>query len=166
MIPANVAKKMAPDPTRSTKDRMNTTAAPSTSTRFDRQFQNAKPAIPKRMSHSTTLVIRSNRTISSPMAASWAATSQIAQRDLVLERGEPEVGDPDPTAPVDHDVGRFQIPMQDAAFVRGGQARRDLARELHCLVGQAADAAEERGQVFAVDVFHREEVQAQPPILN
>ena len=51
--------------------------------------------------------------------------------------------------------------MQHAAFVRGGQPGAELARDLDCLGRrQAADASHQRAQVFAVDVFHREEVEA------
>ena len=48
--------------------------------------------------------------------------------------------------------------MDDVAFVRGGQARADLARDLERAVfGETADAAQQRREVLAVDVLHRQE---------
>ena len=49
--------------------------------------------------------------------------------------------------------------MQDALVVRGGEPRAELARDLDRLVRRKPpDAPQERGQVLAVDVLHREEV--------
>ena len=46
--------------------------------------------------------------------------------------------------------------MQYAFIVRGGQAGADPAGDFQRLVGgQAADAAQQRAEVFAVDVLHR-----------
>ena len=51
--------------------------------------------------------------------------------------------------------------MEDAAFVGGSEAGADFAGELDgFILGEAADAAEERCEVLAVDVFHGEEVEA------
>jgi hypothetical protein len=62
---------------------------------------------------------------------------------------------------VDHDVGGFQITMQNTAFVGGVQSGTDLAREFHRLVaGQAADTAQQRRQIFTIDVLHRQEMQS------
>ena len=48
--------------------------------------------------------------------------------------------------------------MQHAAIVRRGHAGAQLPRDLDGLVlRNAADAAKQRGQVFAVDVLHRQE---------
>ena len=48
--------------------------------------------------------------------------------------------------------------MDDAAVVCGGEPGADLARELdRAVLREAADAAEQRRQVLAVHVFHREE---------
>ena len=47
--------------------------------------------------------------------------------------------------------------MQNALGVRGGQAGAQLARDLDRLVGrQAADAAQQRAEVFAIHVLHRQ----------
>ena len=74
---------------------------------------------------------------------------------------DPEVGDADVAVAVDHHVGRLQIAVEHAALVRGGDAGAELARELDRLVlRDAADAAEQRRQVLAVDVLHREEAAA------
>jgi hypothetical protein len=51
--------------------------------------------------------------------------------------------------------------VQDAALVGGGKARANLPRDVERLVGwQAADAQQQRGEILAVDVLHREEVLA------
>ena len=44
--------------------------------------------------------------------------------------GEAEVGDADLAGAVEHHVGRLEVAMDDAAFVRGGEAGADLARDL------------------------------------
>ena len=76
----------------------------------------------------------------------------------VGEAREPEVGDPRAAAFVDHHVGRLEIAMQHAAVVRGGESRAQLPRELGGLRGrQPSDASQQRRQVFAVHVLHREE---------
>ena len=72
--------------------------------------------------------------------------------------GQAEIGDHDLAAAVEHDVGGLQVAMENAFGVRGGESGAKLARDLDGLVlRQAADAAQQRGQVFAVDVLHGEE---------
>ena len=74
---------------------------------------------------------------------------------------EAEIGDPDVPVAVDHHVGRLQIAMQDAAIVGGGNPRAELPREVDRLVlWDAADAAEQRRKILAVDILHREEAAA------
>jgi hypothetical protein len=76
-------------------------------------------------------------------------------------RRDAEVGDPDVAVAVDHHVGRLQIAVQYAALVRGGRARAELPRQLDGLVVRnAPDAAEQRREVLAVDVLHREKAAA------
>ncbi len=90
------------------------------------------------------------------MPARTSAPSQLRS-----QAGEPEVGDPRPAAPVDHHVGRLEVAVQDALLVGGRQPRAELARDLHRLVlGQPADAAQQRRQVLAVDVLHGQVVVA------
>ena len=49
--------------------------------------------------------------------------------------------------------------MDDPLLVSRGQTRTELAGQLHGLVpGEVADSAKERGEVFPVHVFHREEL--------
>ena len=68
---------------------------------------------------------------------------------------------PDVAVAVDHHVRRFQIAMEDAALVRRGQAGAHLPRELDRLVlRDASDPAEQRREIFAVDVLHREKPAA------
>ena len=51
--------------------------------------------------------------------------------------------------------------MEDPLIVRRGETGAELARNLHRLVlRQSADAPQERREILAVDVFHREEVVA------
>ena len=67
----------------------------------------------------------------------------------------------DAAAPVDHDVGGLQVAVQDAPLVRRGEAGAELARDLERLVRRAgARCAQQRGEVLAVHVLHREEVLA------
>ena len=48
--------------------------------------------------------------------------------------------------------------MEDAAFVRRGKTGTDLSNNLDRLVRrEAADAAQQRREVFAVHVLHRQE---------
>ena len=61
-------------------------------------------------------------------------------------------------AAVDHDVRRLEIAMHDAPLVRGGEAGADLARDLErAVLRKAADAPEQRREILAVDVLHRQE---------
>ena len=79
--------------------------------------------------------------------------------DLACQRGQAEVGDARAAATVEHHVGGLEIAVQDAELVRRGEPGAELARDLRRLLGrQPADATEQRGQVLAVDVLHREEV--------
>ena len=80
---------------------------------------------------------------------------------VVCGAREAEIGDPDVPVAVDHHVGRLQIAVQDAAIVSGGNPRAELPREVDRLVlWDAADAAEQRRKILAVDILHREEAAA------
>lgn len=75
--------------------------------------------------------------------------------------GEAEVADEDFATTVQHDVVGFEVAMDDTFGVSGGEAGTDFAGDLDGLVGrQATDAAEQGGEVFAVEIFHREEGKA------
>ena len=64
-------------------------------------------------------------------------------------------------APVDHHVGRLQVAVEDAAVVRGGQAGAELPRDSSALsAGRRPIRREQRRQVLAVDVLHRQELLA------
>jgi hypothetical protein len=83
----------------------------------------------------------------------------------VERQREAEVGETRLAAAVHHDVGRLQVAMHDAAVVHGGEARAEVAREVERLVRrEPPDAGEERAQVLAVHVLHREERVA--PVLH
>ena len=74
---------------------------------------------------------------------------------------EAEIGDPCVAGAVDHHVRGFEIAMEDAAVVRRGQPGADLTRELDRLVlRKAPDPPEQRREIFAVDILHREEPAA------
>ena len=78
--------------------------------------------------------------------------------DSPVSAGEAEVRDADPPRAVDHHVGRLEVAMQHAALVRRREAGAELPRDLDRLVlRQPADAPQQRRQVLAVDVLHREE---------
>jgi hypothetical protein len=68
-----------------------------------------------------------------------------------------EVGDADAAVAVQHDVRRLEVAVHDAAVVRGGQPGADLPRELdRAILREAPDAAEQRREILAVHVLHRE----------
>ena len=69
--------------------------------------------------------------------------------DLLARRdGKAKVRDLRAAAPVDHDVGGFQIAVEHALVVRRRKPRADLARDVESLVRrQPADAPEERGEI-------------------
>ena len=55
----------------------------------------------------------------------------------------------------------FRSRCSTPLVVRGGESGADLARELDGFIRrQAADAAEQGSEIFAVHVLHGEEVQA------
>ena len=59
---------------------------------------------------------------------------------------------------IKHDIGRLQIAVDHPAFVRCGQTRADLARDLGSLVrGKPADSADDRSEIFAIDILHCQE---------
>ncbi len=58
----------------------------------------------------------------------------------------------------EHDICRLQVAVDHPAFVRCGQTRADLARDLGSLVrGMPADSADDRSEVFAIDRLHCQE---------
>ena len=84
-----------------------------------------------------------------------------ASANFLRQRRQAEIGNPHLPAAVDHDVRWLQVAMQHAALVRGRQTGADLARKLDgFILGQPADAADQRGEVLAIEVFHRKEVRS------
>ena len=80
---------------------------------------------------------------------------------VVAAEGEAEVGDAHPPSSIEHDVCGLQVAMQQSVIVRGGESGADLVRGFQSLVRRhAANAAQQRSQVLAVDVLHGEEVLA------
>jgi hypothetical protein len=79
---------------------------------------------------------------------------------LAFDR-DAEIGDADVAVAVDHDVLRLQIAMEHAVLVGGEQPETELASDLQRFVRrQATDAAQQRFEIFAVDVLHRQERHA------
>ena len=87
------------------------------------------------------------------------ARRDVGAFDLLREAGEAEVGDARPAAAVHHDVRRLQVAVEHADLVRRRKAGADLPCDLDRLVlREMPDAPQQRRQVLAVDVFHRQEV--------
>jgi len=77
------------------------------------------------------------------------------------ECGDAEVSDAYLAVLVEHDVCRFQIAMQHTALVHGCETCTKLARHFDSFVlWQPADALQERRELFAANVLHRDEVLA------
>ncbi len=86
------------------------------------------------------------------------ARPNLASFHLPGDDGQSEVGDPNTALLIDHDIGRFQVAMQYAMNVGGRQTRTELTGDVDgSRSGQSADSSQKRGQVFAVDVLHRDE---------
>ena len=89
------------------------------------------------------------------------AVADLVRLNLAAQRRQPEIRNQDLAAAIEHDVGRLQIAMQHSLVVRGGEAGAQLARDFQGLVrGQTADAAHQRPEVFAIHVFHGQELHA------
>ena len=89
------------------------------------------------------------------------AVAHLGAGKLVGDGGQSEIHDDHFAALVHHDVLRLQVAMDHAAVVRRGEPGAQLARRFEGLVGgQAADAQQQVGQVFAVHVFHGDERHA------
>src|SRR5689334_17504650 len=72
--------------------------------------------------------------------------------------GESEIGDARLPASIEHDIAGLEVPVQDPLFVRGLQPGANLMGDFRRLVfGEAADAKEQRRQVLAIDILHRQE---------
>ena len=92
---------------------------------------------------------------------SGRAAANLGALDLAGPAGEPEIHDADLAAAIDHDVGGLEVAVEHALLVRGGETGADAAREFEGLVGgKAADAAEQRGEILAVDELHGDVVEA------
>ncbi len=75
--------------------------------------------------------------------------------------GETEIGDANFSGAVEHDVGGLEVAMNDAALVSGGEASANLARDFGGFVGrEPADAADDGGEILAVDILHGEKRRA------
>ncbi len=69
--------------------------------------------------------------------------------------GEPEVGDPRPSGPVDQHVGRLDVAVDDPLLVRVGQGVDDRQEDLDAGVRRGRRPLEPHVERDAVDVLHR-----------
>ena len=86
--------------------------------------------------------------------------NSIARR--VFHVGQPcqtEIGDPHLSTTVEHDVGRFQVPVQHALLMSRVQSPAQLAGNVDTLVRrQSPDPSHQSTQIFTVDKLHRQKV--------
>ncbi len=74
---------------------------------------------------------------------------------------QPEVRDADLAGAVEHHVRGLEVAVDDVALVSGGEPGADLTRDLErALFREPADALQQRREVFAVHVLHRQECRA------
>ncbi len=73
---------------------------------------------------------------------------------------EAEIEDFDAAVMGDHDVGGFEVAMDDALFVRGGERVGDSLGDFDDLRGRKATGVREAVERLAFDEFHGEEVDA------
>ena len=77
----------------------------------------------------------------------------FAERPVLREFGETEVGELGVTVLRDQDVGGLDIAMQDASSMRGGQSVRDAGQQLHDLFPAALFGFGPVPERAAIDVF-------------
>ena len=88
-----------------------------------------------------------------------ACRRQLVFAKLFPEAGKTKVENPCVPVAVNHDVLRFQIAVENPNVVGRSESSADLASELNRLVyRQAADAAEQGREFFALDVLHRKKM--------
>ena len=76
---------------------------------------------------------------------------------IVRRRGDSKIGDANVALAVEHHVRRLQIAVDDAAVVRRRDAGAQLPRDVERFVlRKAPDAAEQRAEILAVHVLHRQ----------
>ena len=77
--------------------------------------------------------------------------------ELIGDRRQPEVHDADLAVTVDHDVRGLEVTMQHAFRMRRCESGAQLARDLDALVDrQSADSLQQGGEIFTVDILHRQ----------
>ncbi len=77
--------------------------------------------------------------------------------ELLRQTCQSKIGQQHLAAAIQHDVARFQIAVQHAFLMGRRQSGAQPARDLERLVvGQTADPAQQRPQILAIDVLHRE----------
>ena len=89
----------------------------------------------------------------------------VAPPSLAGRAREAEVGDARAAAAVDHDVGGLQVAVQHARARAPPRGPAQIWRAISIALSgrQAADPPQQRGEVLAVDVLHRQEVRGRRP---
>ena len=78
--------------------------------------------------------------------------------DVVGDAGQSEIRDHDLPTPIEHDVGGFQVAMQNALGMGRCQSGTKMACDVERFVGwKASDPPQQGSEIFAVDVLHGEE---------
>ena len=83
------------------------------------------------------------------------AVANLGALQLLGDGGQSEIGDPQLAPGVDHNIGRFDVAVQDALGMRGSKAGAKFAGEFDSLVrGQPPNAAQQAPKILAIDVLH------------
>ena len=92
---------------------------------------------------------------------SAASLARVFRRVGSRESSDPEIHDEGVVMLVDHDVGRLQVPVNDASLVRGHEPRYDRSRDSHSSThGQTLLTFEHGRQIGALDIRHRDVLDA------
>jgi len=84
--------------------------------------------------------------------------SDLGEPHPLLRPGQPKVHDLDVPLPVDHEILRLQVPVDDTESVDLGQSLADLPGDMEAfLYGQLAQPPDHVAQVLAGDVLHGDE---------
>ena len=89
---------------------------------------------------------------------SGSSAADLSALNLIGDTRQAEISDHDLPASIEHDVRGLQVAVEHAFGVGGGQSGAELAGDIERLIfGQTADAAQQRREILAIDVFHGEE---------